>query len=134
MNRRAFLGLTSALALIPLVASAGTDTLEFRKDGDVQKRLDAGETVFVDFYTTWCSTCKSQSRTIDGLRAANPDYNAKITFVAVDWDEFSGSGLAARYKIPRRSTLLMLKGNKELGRVVAGTAKSDIMALLNTGL
>jgi thioredoxin 1 len=36
--------------------------------------------------------------------------------------------------IPRRSTLVVLKGNKELGRIVAGTAKDDIKALMDLAL
>jgi hypothetical protein len=36
--------------------------------------------------------------------------------------------------IPRRSTLVVLKGDQELGRIVAGTRKGDIKALLDRAL
>ncbi len=102
--------------------------------GLVDNELAAGKTVFVDFYTDWCSTCRSQERTINALKAANPDYEANISFVAVDWDIYSNSKLSRRLNIPRRSTLVVLKGEAELGRIVAGTRKADIKALMDTAL
>lgn len=36
--------------------------------------------------------------------------------------------------IPRRSTLILLKDDAELGRIVAGTAKSRIKKLMDMGL
>ena len=36
--------------------------------------------------------------------------------------------------IPRRSTLIVLRGSEELGRIVAGTRKSDIKTLMDLGL
>jgi len=36
--------------------------------------------------------------------------------------------------VPRRSTLIVLKGDKELGRIVADTSKSSIKALMDTAL
>lgn len=58
----------------------------------------------------------------------------------MDWDEFGKAPITTDYKIPRRSTLLLLAGNKEngeateLGRVVAGTSTGQIQALLDKGL
>ncbi len=36
--------------------------------------------------------------------------------------------------IPRRSTLVVLQGDKELGRIVAQTGKAEIKALVDTAL
>ncbi len=57
-----------------------------------------------------------------------------MTFVRVDWDRFEGSDIVERYAIPRRSTLLVLRGQDELGRIVAGTREDDIRDLLDLGL
>ncbi|CAN0598520.1 unnamed protein product, partial [Ectocarpus sp. 12 AP-2014] len=51
-----------------------------------------------------------------------------------DWDQHSNSKLAKDLNIPRRSTLVALKGDKELGRIVAGTKSADIQALMDTAL
>ena len=130
MDRRQFL-ITSlaACAAGPTLAGAG----DAYTPGLVKKKLAAGEVVFVDFYTDWCTTCKSQERTINALRSENPAYE-KISFVAVDWDKHSKSKLAKELKIPRRSTLVVLTKDGELGRLVAGTRKKDIKALMDKAL
>ena len=57
-----------------------------------------------------------------------------MTFVRVDWDSYGDQPVSTDRKIPRRSTLLVLRGDKELGRIVAGTSEADIKALLDKGL
>ena len=132
MKRREFLVASAAIALVPLSSQAREGFQEY-SPGLVKQQLDAGKTVFIDFSTDWCSTCASQERTIQALREENSEYNA-VTFIRVDWDLHSKSKLAESLKIPRRSPLVVLKGNKELGRIVAGTKKSEIKKLLDTAL
>ena len=131
MNRRDFILLSTAAAVaLPGVAVAAANYTP----GLVQKHLDAGDTVFLDFKTDWCTTCAAQERVINALKSENPDYEKNIVFVNVDWDVHSGSDLSRSLKIPRRSTLVVLKGDQELGRIVAGTSKTDIKALMDTAL
>ena len=134
MNRRTLL--KSAVAGITFIATNGVafaaGSVDY-KDGIVKKALADGKTVFIDYATDWCTTCAAQSRTISALRKANTDYD-KIFFVRVDWDVYSGAAISKDYKIPRRSTLIVLKGDQELGRIVAGTSKTKIKALLDIGL
>ena len=132
MNRRELIATASALALIPSTSLA-IGIREYAP-GVVQEELDAGNTVFVDFYTTWCATCRAQHRVIGALKSENPAYEQAISFVQVDWDVYSRSKLSRRLKIPRRSTLVVLKGDQELGRVVAGTSTASIKALLDIAL
>lgn len=130
MKRRAFLAFTAALAL-PLTAQA--ETLDY-SPGLVEERLAAGETVFLDFKADWCTTCRAQERVIGALRGENPAYDSAITFINVDWDEFGRGELAQELNIPRRSTLVVMRGEAELGRVVARTSRSDIQALMDLAL
>ena len=132
MKRRDFIISSAAIALLPSVSFGGVG-----KDytpGLVEKELKAGKTVFLDFYTAWCSTCASQARTVSALMAQNPAYEANISFIRVDWDLHSRSKLSKSLKIPRRSTLVALKGDQEIGRIVAGTRKADIKALMDAAL
>ena len=131
MYRREFLMLSAAVAALPTTVLAG-DPLEYA-EGLVQERLAAGETVFLDFKAHWCTTCRAQERVISQLRSENPAYDA-ITFINVDWDQFGRGALATSLNIPRRSTLVVLKGEQELGRIVAGTRVSEIRALMDTAL
>ena len=131
MKRRTFLTLATGATLAPLAARAAV--MDYTP-GLVQQALDNGETVFLDFKASWCSTCAAQERVINALRADNPAYDGAITFINVDWDAHGNGALAQSLNIPRRSTLVVLKGNQELGRIVAGTRKSDIKELMDTAL
>ena len=135
MNRRDFLLLTGAVSLLPALAplSATAALLDYTP-GLVEERLAAGDTVFLDFKASWCSTCAAQARVLDALKTANPAYDAAITFINVDWDQYGEDPLTLRLNIPRRSTLVVLKGGDELGRIVAGTATEDIQALMDVAL
>ena len=42
--------------------------------------------------------------------------------------------MADRLKIPRRSTLVAMKGKKEIGRIVADTSKRNIKTLVDAAL
>ncbi len=132
MKRRAFLALTAAATLVPIAGQAA-ETLDYTP-GLVKERLAAGETVFVDFKADWCTTCRAQERVIGALRAENAEYDAAITFINVDWDEFGRGDLAQELNIPRRSTLVVMKGDAELGRVVARTSRGDIQELMDLAL
>ena len=131
MNRRHFLATTAAIAILPMTASAG-ETVDYTP-GLIQQALAEGRTVFVDYSATWCSTCARQERVITDLRAQNPAYE-QMLFVKVDWDTYSRHEVTTSRNIPRRSTLLVLKGDQEYGRIVAGTGVDEIKALLDTGL
>lgn len=132
MQRRDFLLLTAAVTLAaPLSARAGGATYD---PDQLDADLAAGKTVFLDFKASWCSTCAAQERVIEALKAENPDYAANVLFIDVDWDQWKDGMLVAELGIPRRSTLVVLKGETELGRIVAGTGRAEIKALMDTAL
>lgn len=133
MNRRLFIGSVAAFISAPKVLLAGEGTTDYTP-GLIAEKLAAGETVFVDYAADWCGTCKRQERIINELRANNPEFDQNISFVRVDWDKYGSSDIAKSHNIPRRSTLLMLKGDEELGRIVAGTSTDEIKALLELGI
>lgn len=132
MKRRQFILAGAACAVAPLPAMAA-DTVTYT-EGVIKQALSEGKTVFVDYTATWCSTCKRQERVINALRAADPKYDAAMTFVKVDWDDFSRAEVTTSRGIPRRSTLIVLRGDEELGRIVAGTSEDAIKALMDSGL
>ena len=71
MQRRTFLATAAACALAgPALAASGQPY----RAGLVEEELAAGKTVFIDFYTDWCSTCRAQGKTIAALIADNPAY------------------------------------------------------------
>ena len=133
MDRRLFIASAAALLSTANFSVASEGTLEY-KPGLIEEKLTAGETVFVDYAATWCSTCKRQERILNELRASNPAFDENITFVRVDWDMYGTHKVARSRNVPRRSTLVLLRGDEELGRIVAGTSSDKIKALLEMGL
>lgn len=135
MDRRTFLAASAAsasFALLPVAATAAT-FLDYTP-GAIQSALASGKTVFVDYSATWCGTCRRQARVINALRAENAAYDDAMMFVKVDWDTYRSHEVTTSRSIPRRSTLLVLRGEAELGRIVAGTSQSQIKALMDLGL
>lgn len=132
MNRRDLLTTSVAFALAPLALRAAEPVLYTQ--GAAEAAMDAGKVVVLDFWASWCSTCAAQGRVLAELKAANPAYEEKIVFFKIDWDEFGTGDLSTALGIPRRSTLVALKGRDELGRIVAGTGTEEIKALLDLAL
>ena len=131
MNRRELLLAGAALTFVPVAAFAnGRDYTP----GLVAKELAAGKTVFVDFSATWGTTWKAQERVSTQLQTENPAYEQEISFIKVDWDRYHDGELANSLQIPRRSTLVVLKGDAELGRIVAGTSRKAIKQLMDIAL
>lgn len=138
MNRRDFLAVTAAVSLAAPLPVRAADTAMMKNVAytpeALQAALAAGETVFLDFKASWCTTCAAQGRVISALRSDDPAYDAGITFMVADWDQWQDSQIVRDLNVPRRSTLIVLRGNKELGRIVAGTARKDIKALLDRAI
>ena len=132
MKRRTFISMVASLALLPGLLFAGTDLMY--SPGLIKQQLAEGKTVFVDYAATWCSTCKRQERLVGQLRERNPAYDEKIVFIRVDWDVYGTEEVTSSRNVPRRSTLLMLRGEEELGRIVSGTDINAIKELLDKGL
>jgi hypothetical protein len=68
------------------------------------------------------------------LRASYPQYDKSITFVLIDWNTFRSHTVTTSRKIPRRSTMVLIKDGTEIGRLVAQTSEQKIKALLDDGL
>ena len=132
MDRRTFLAATAGATLLPL---AGRAAMIDYSPGVIDTLLDAGETLFLDFYASWCGTCQAQRRVIEALWAENPAYLEHITFIEVNWDNYARSDLTKALQIPRRSTLVTIgPDRREIGRIVAGVRRDDIKGLMDGAL
>jgi hypothetical protein len=52
----------------------------------------------------------------------------------IDRDTYKGHEVTSSRNIPRRSTLLVLRGDEEISRIIAGTDPKEIEALMAKGL
>jgi len=133
MNRRDFMALTAAVTLVPALGRAHALGADYTPEGYAALAKGA-KPVFLIYGTDWCSTCAAQERAITALKAENPAYAQGIEFVYVNWDKWKNTPIATDLNIPRRSTLVVLKGGAEIGRLVANPAKADIKALMDKAL
>lgn len=131
LNRRHFLRALTGLAgasLLSLPASA-LEFIDFT--GSELAGLEAsGAPYVINFHASWCPTCAAQQRVLDALQDESAAY-AGIKILRVDWDTYGNSDLARALAIPRRSTLVLMRGTTELGRLVAETRKERIASLLD---
>jgi len=132
MNRRMFLTLAGALAVtLPMPVWAAPQPYV---PGLAEDAMMQGDRIVLIFSADWCSTCRRQERIIDALRAADPRIDRELTVIRVDWDLFGNGELSRRFAVPRRSTLIALRGETELDRIVAGTGEGAIRALFERAL
>ena len=104
------------------------------KPGLVKSAIANGETILLAYLSSWWGTCAGQDRVLKKLRASYPEYDKLINFVLIDWDTFSSHAVTTSRRIPRRSTLVLIKDSEEIGRLVAQTSEQKIKALLDSGL
>ena len=116
----------------PVSSLAGALNLVDYTPAVLAEKKASGEPFLLDFYAGWCPTCVRQSEVLTELQGESSAH-AAITIVRVDWDAEERGPLVAELAIPRRSTLVLMQGEAELGRVVAQTGKSEIAALLDLG-
>ena len=132
MNRRTFISVLTGLLFMSGMSFANESIIY--TPGLIKERLSKGETLFVDYSATWCSTCKRQEKILTEIRKKISYYDEKMTFIKIDWDTFKDHEVTSSRNIPRRSTLLVLRGSKEIGRIIAGTDSKEIEALMAKGL
>ena len=133
IDRRAALALMAGLAATAVTRPAAALSVTDYTDAGLSAIEAWGKPYLLDFYASWCVTCAAQQRVMDSLIKADPRY-APILIVRVDWDKYGRSDLVQRLAIPRRSTLVMMRGTTELGRLVAETREDRIAALLELGV
>lgn len=133
LNRRMALGLIAA-SVLTLTASPAlaADKQDYTPEALAALKA-SGKPFLLDFYAPWCGTCRAQERVIGELQQENAAYR-NVPVMRVDWDSNRRGDLVRDLAIPRRSTLVVMKGDEELGRVIAQTRKAQIAALLDTAL
>lgn len=97
-----------------------------------EERFANGETLLVKFKTEWSLTSERQEEILFELMAEHPSYAEKLTFVTVDYDTYGKSRMAERLKVERHGTLLIMRDNKVVDRLVASIDKRELKAFLDS--
>lgn len=132
-NRRSLIAMAGiALATTFAIAPSDARTSNFSVSG-YNKLLKSGKPFLIGVHTTWCTSCAAQKRVINTLKQNKPYRGLRL--VEMDWDKYRGSKIGRDLRIPRRSTLIMFNAKgKEVGRIIAGTGRSQIKRLIDKGI
>jgi thioredoxin 1 len=129
ISRRGALGIAlgfGALIALPALALTGT---KFTPAGlaDAQK---AGKAVLVEVGAPWCPTCKAQAPILGKLLGTDKFKS----FVKLDIDFDSQKADLKTLGVQQQSTLIVYKGDKEVGRSTGDTNPASIEALMAKAL
>lgn len=89
----------------------------------------AGKPVAVHFHAEWCSTCKTQEKALNALKA---EKGLVITVLIANYDE--EKDLKKQYKVRSQSVLIVFKGEQEKARLAGDTDIEKIRSALQAGL
>ncbi len=90
----------------------------------------AGKLILVEVHASWCPVCKAQIPIIAEL-AADPKF-ADLVILRVDFD--AQKATLRNFRVLSQSTLIVFKGEKELGRSVGDINPFSIEELLLRGV
>lgn len=126
LSRRALL---PALAFFASLTAAIAAEKPFSQEAFAAAQ-GAGKPIIVHVYAPWCPTCRAQEPILHKLEA-DPKFAPAEAF-RVDFD---GQKDAVRaLKATSQSTIIVFKGEKEVGRSVGETNPKAIGALLDKAL
>lgn len=91
------------------------------------KARSAGKTVLIDVTAPWCPTCRQQKPTIRAIEKERPG----LIVFEVDFD--SAKDVLRQMRVRMQSTLIVFKGEKEVGRSTAETDPGRLRALIAKG-
>lgn len=86
--------------------------MEKVKTSDFNELINSNETVFVDFYATWCGPCKMMAPVVEKLAEEVQD----VKFVKVDVDE--EDDLAWQYNVNSIPTFIVFKNGKPVQKAI----------------
>lgn len=96
-------------------------------DRNFEQTVKSYPLVVVDCWAAWCAPCRAIAPIVDQLAK---DYTGKVVFGKLNVDE--NPETAQRFGIMAIPTLLVMKGSKEVDRVVGVLPKSELEEKINS--
>jgi len=128
--RHAFLlaAITVGLFFGSLAVSAA-ETKPYTPDA-FREAQKAGQSILVDITAPWCPVCRAQKPILAKL-TSEPKFKDLVVF-DVDFD--NQKDVVRNFGAQNQSTLIVFKGENEIGRSVGDTKSESIAALLGSAL
>lgn len=131
MHRRTFFLSTAAAVFSPTFAlSYPAETFSPAKWRELR---ETNQVVILNYRASWSLTCQIKADLIAKALEENPAYQS-LVFVDVNWDTFGQAQMTHQLKVTRRSTLLVMKGGKEVARLENAPYEHQVRALLDSAL
>lgn len=92
--------------------------------------LKEGKPILVAIHADWCTTCRAQEILLKDLLKTPPYNNLRV--LRVDFDRQKEA--MHTFKVQMRSTLIVFKNGKEVGRSTADTDKDSVALMLRKAL
>src|SRR5262249_18929687 len=96
-------------------------------DQSFKQAQAAGKTILVDVTASWCPTCRQQRPIVEQIEKEKPN----LVVYEVDFD--TAKDTLKRFRVQQLSTLMGLKGTKELALPTVATDPARIRALVAQG-
>jgi thiol:disulfide interchange protein len=123
--------LVAALLLISLCAQpASAGEIKPYNAVEFKKLATQGKPILLDIRADWCATCAAQAPVIRDLMAQSKYKD--LTAFTINFD--TDAALLLDYHVEVQSTLIIMKGTREIGRSVGDTSKEAIERLLNAAI
>lgn len=91
--------------------------------------ISSGETVFVDFWATWCRPCQMMGPVIDEL---SEDFKGRAVVAKVDVD--SNPEICERFGITNIPNFKVFKNGVEVANMVGAVPKTTVVNMLEKQL
>ncbi len=88
--------------------------------------VDSETPVIIDFYADWCGPCQMMKPVFASL---SEEYENKLKFMKLDTQ--AEEGLAMKFGIQGIPALVIVKGQKEIGRIVGFMGEDQLRAKIN---
>jgi thiol:disulfide interchange protein len=92
--------------------------------------IKEGKPILVAVHADWCTTCRAQDMFLKDLLKTPPYNNFRV--LRIDFDNQKEAMHA--FKVQMRSTLIVFKNGKEVGRSTADTDKDSVATMLRKAL
>jgi len=121
--------LVTATLLMGCVVLAQALEIKPYSGGALAEAQKADRPVALHFHAAWCPTCRAQEQAMQSL-TSDPALN--LTVLVANYD--TEKDLKRRFNVRAQSTIVVLRGQKELARLVGESSQTSIRQALKTAL